>query len=123
MEPDKQRKDERKRTRSVHTVLFACACWFVLLLCLYGFGLVGEKGKAGGFKDDNSPFPCSCFSVTCPTDVKEKGCETYLGVLVGLDAVPWFLGSRLVDDNIRSVGEAVADVATRCLLNDWLLFS
>lgn len=34
----------------------------------------------------------------------------YLGVLVGLDAVPWLLRCRLVDDNVGSVLQAVADV-------------
>ena len=37
----------------------------------------------------------------------------YLGVLVGLNTVPWLLGSSLVDNNVGSVGEAVADVASR----------
>lgn len=34
----------------------------------------------------------------------------YLGVLVGLDALPWLLRSRLVDDDIGSVSQAVADI-------------
>lgn len=33
-----------------------------------------------------------------------------LGVLVRLDTVPWLFGSSLVDNNVGSVGEAVADV-------------
>lgn len=40
---------------------------------------------------------------------------------MGLDAVPWLFGSRLVDNNIRPVGEAVADVAIECLMGERLL--
>lgn len=39
--------------------------------------------------------------------------KKYLGVLVRLDTVPWLFGSSLVDNNVGSVGEAVADVAKR----------